>query len=130
MNAPSPDVFTAFTAWRNARIAAYYAEPCPDELMDKLVDRALDAERALAATPARCADDILLKVLCLALAAHEQTYAGAPIMLPRVDRDPGTDYTEDAMWEAVIADLLAISPLIAEATTAPPLAHQVEGQVA
>lgn len=122
---PSPDVLAAFERWRRATLAAYFAEPCPEKLMDQLTDEDIQATRALSVTPAKNPLDVLLKLLPMALILNDPVL-GQPPLMPVNQPDPETDYQEDAFWRSIIIDLAAVSPLLAEAMATPPSAYMVE----
>ncbi|ARR52155.1 hypothetical protein HY78_01105 [Rhizorhabdus wittichii DC-6] len=112
-------VRAAFIAWRDARLASYYAYPCPDSLADKLYKDAIAAEWALAAAPAETAVDIVLKLLPLHLSINDPPAAAEPLR-PVVEREPNSRYISDDFWEALIDDMARVEPLIADAFKAHP----------
>ncbi|MES2497101.1 MAG: hypothetical protein V4618_13385 [Pseudomonadota bacterium] len=115
---PPSAVEKAFGAWRDAKLVGYYAQPCPDEIMNRLSENEIALERVLAATPAVSHRDIVLKLLPIALVEHSPD-ANRPPLLPVVKREGGSDYAEDACWEGVIRDMIAAEPQIAICTKMP-----------
>lgn len=106
----SPEVLAAFEAWKLAELAAHYAEPCPDEVMNMLVGRASDASDALHAIEPTSADDMVLKLFTLLLRDWEPSVGGHP-MRPHGD---------DAEFVTrLIAQLGATSPALAAAMAEP-----------
>lgn len=121
---PTP-VAAAFEHWRMAYITCYYAQPCPDEIMDRLMGEETEALRALADTPAETADDLVLKMLPLAMIENDPPLGQHP-MVPVNDPQADTDYQEDALWRGIIRDLSTVSPLLANAMKASPSEYCVE----
>jgi len=118
MSAPSLAVLDVFLRWKRAELAAYFAQPCPDPVMDELSEEAIEAARAIADVPAQNATDVLLKLLPLALILNEAPL-GQPPLLPVNAPEEGTDYQEDALWRSIIADLGRACPILAEAVATP-----------
>ncbi|MFV0623760.1 hypothetical protein ACBY01_07095 [Sphingomonas sp. ac-8] len=108
-----------FDAWRLAQLACHYAQPCPDEVMSALVASEGKMFGRLVNTPSLTADDLVLKLLPLALIEHGGMI-GNPPLAPVVERDPGTQYQEDDIWESLIRDMAAVSPTLAAAMAPPP----------
>ncbi len=76
----SPEIVAAFNAWSVAELAAHFAAPCPNEVMDYLTDAAGERYQALAALPAANADDCLLKIMPLVLAEWPAAPGAAPLV--------------------------------------------------
>jgi hypothetical protein len=112
---PSPETLAAFEAWKMSELAAHYAAPCPDDLMEYLVDAESSAFDALQAAPVASADDMLLKLFPLLLRDMEPA-SGEPPFRPSLSRS----YTYDApFYERLIADLGTTSPALRAAMAEP-----------
>lgn len=111
----SPEMLAAFEAWKLAELASHYAAPCPDEVMNHLVDLAGDAFDALQAAPAETADDMLLKLFPLVIRDMEPR-KGQPPMRPMASRSYSYP---DAFYDRLIADLGAVSAPLRAAMASP-----------
>ena len=115
----SPRMLACFADWQRAYLTAHYAAPCPDHLMNALVEQSTDRERALAECPATNADDLLLKLFPIILAEFEQARGDAPLMPKFEGVGCLIGKPADERFRSVVADLLKISPCIAAASAAP-----------
>lgn len=111
----SPQTLAAFETWKLAELAAHYAAPCPDEVMDHLVGLAGDAFDALQAAPAANADDMLLKLFPLVIRDMEPL-RGEPPMRPMASRSYSYP---DAFYDRLIADLGSVSIQLRSAIESP-----------
>lgn len=114
MNA-SPETVAAFEAWKLAELATYYADPCPDEVMDQLVDLSHAAFNALQSAPAVTADDMILKIFPIVLAEFEPRLGEPPLRFSVTDQ-PNYD---DAFCARLIADFSNVSLQIRDALDVP-----------
>lgn len=112
-----PPISKAFTVWAFAELAVHYAQPCPDDVMDQLVNVADDRLGVLAAMPANSADDIILKLFPLIIDYFEPK-AGDPPMRPAFDEGENAS-TADRLVQSIVADLSRLSPEISRAMAAP-----------
>jgi hypothetical protein len=110
----SPAIEAAFRAWCLAELASHYAQPCPDDVMNYLVNEHCTHGESLAAQPAGNLEDLLLKLYPLLLANFEpQTARGDhPLVLSLYGGGNG----DDKLIQSVMADLVRLVPAIAEAT--------------
>lgn len=113
----SPEIAKAFTRWARAELAAHYASPCPDEVMDALVERAGEEVGALSALPAATGTDVALKLFPFILAYYEPKVDDAP-MLPVFSSGDGGEHHE-CLLASALDDLRRISPEAAQAMAAP-----------
>jgi hypothetical protein len=111
----SPQMLAAFEAWKLAELASHYAAPCPDEVMEHLVELAGTAFDALQAAPAANADDMLLKLFPLVIRDMEPA-KGEPPMRPMASRSYSYP---DAFYARLIADLGTVSPHLRAAIASP-----------
>lgn len=112
----SPEVLAAFIAWRNAELAEVRNSPCSDKHMSSLVDATSAATEALAAVPATNADDLVLKILPLAVGFLGRRARQSPFAL-EVDSD---DETDDAIiWRGLVRDLPNVSAEVRAAMAMP-----------
>lgn len=122
---PTPAVRAAFERWRLLEAAGHYGQPCPDEVMEGIIDEASQAIRALAAVPATNAADVLLKLLPLALIECDPRL-GEPPFQPVVEAPDGEKYQELDLWRGIIADLPVVSAILAETMTLPASGWAIE----
>lgn len=113
---PSPEMAKAFKAWQMAELATHYAIPCPDSVMDALVNDASDRLDALNRTPPATADDLVLKLFPLLLWVFEPK-PGDPPLYPMITEAVGTNIVDG--YRAMIRDIGRVSPLVAMAMQAP-----------
>ena len=67
----SPEVAARFDDWRRAYLVAHYAAPCPETVMNALVEEEYERKGRLSDQPAANADDMLLKLFPIILAEFE-----------------------------------------------------------
>jgi len=111
--APSP-VRQAFEAWIAARITYDLADSGlePDE--DPTYMGWIEAERTLAATPPRSAEDMLFKLFPLALSEHGPTsYQGTFELVYQPAGPVDAPYLDDSTWRGLIDGMMALSPRLA-----------------
>lgn len=114
----SLQMVTAFEAWKVAELAAYYASPCPDEVMNALCSISSVAFDRLQETPVTSADDMLLKMFPLMLREFEPMRGQAPLRPVQ-----STSYNYDRAFVDRLCDELAkLSPALADAIAQPPKA--------
>lgn len=111
----TPEIADAFRGWKFAELASHYAQPCPDEVMNKLVDDTYDRLGHLASLPAVSADDLLLKLFPIVLAYFEPKVDDPPL-LPVFDQGEGE---RDGLCQSIIEDFCRLSPDVARAMAAP-----------
>lgn len=111
----SAQTLAAFEAWKLAELASHYAAPCPDEVMDHLVEQAGNAFDALQAAPASSADDVLLKLFPLIIRDMEPL-KGQPPMRPMASRSYSYP---DAFYDRLIGDLGSVSAPLRAAIASP-----------
>ncbi|WP_335308995.1 hypothetical protein [Sphingomonas phyllosphaerae] len=104
-------MLAAFQAWKLAELAMHYASPCPDEIMDHLVQQTYVTFDALQATPAENADDVLLKLYPIMLREFEPKKGEPPL---RLSGSSSYEYDE-AFRDRLNADLCGVSAQIAAA---------------
>lgn len=112
----SPEMLAAFEAWKLAELASHYTSPCPDEVMDALVEQAGEKLEALHAAPVQSADDLLLKLFPSLVALFEPP-AGAAPLCPAVGEYHGS-YIADG-HAAMMRDIGRLIPALAEAMAVP-----------
>jgi hypothetical protein len=105
----------AFVRWRDAELAAHYAAPCPDEVMNQLVDIESESFDALQALPVTTPEDMLLKLFPILLREMEPAANEHPLK-PGESRAYGYDRM---FYERLTADLREASPAIRAAIDAP-----------
>lgn len=110
----SSEITDIFSDWFMSELASHYASPCPDEVMDHLVDVTWSHAARLAAQPATNAADLLLKVFPLLLASYEPKSGDQPL-LPVFGESNGSS----TLLQSVVDDLHRLCPIIAEAMQAP-----------
>lgn len=110
----SSEIADIFRDWYMSELASHYAEPCPDEVMDHLVDVTVSHAARLAAQPATNAADLLLKAFPLLLASYEPKSGDQPLV-PVFGKSNGSS---KLLW-SVVDDLRRVCPIIAEAMQAP-----------
>lgn len=115
---PSP-AEQAFEAWVTARMTYEELVAAGGSPEGAEFNAFLDAERALAAAPARTAEDIVLKLLQLAMNEHGGMGDKGPFALEWSSSAPGEPYLEDLAWRGLIDGMLAVSPRIAEVVALP-----------
>lgn len=108
-------VASAFERWANGEMSCHYAQPCPDELMNFLVDRIWADLEEMAAVPAANAEELLLKIFPLLLATYEPKKDEPPMLPSHGEGNNGSP----GLLAAVIADLRRISPEIAQCLAVP-----------
>lgn len=111
----SPEILAAFEAWKVAELAAHYAAPCPDEVMNALVERIGDAFDVLQALPPTSADDMLLKLFPFIIRDFEPSKGRPPL---RPEQSRAYTYSDDFI-SRLIAQLAAASPAIGAAMAEP-----------
>lgn len=100
----SPELLAAFEKWRLAELAGHFAQPCPDDVMDALVNHAVEAEMELGAVAPRSAEDLALQLFPLLLAIHEPKMGHAHLVPNFSDSRIGGKYTE-VLWNNLLARL-------------------------
>ena len=111
----TPSTVAAFETWKLAELAAHYAAPCPEEVMNDLVDRAGEKFDALMAMPVASANDLILKLFPLLLRDMEPR-AGDPPLRPVASKSYAY---EDAFYARLVADLAAVSTHLSDAIETP-----------
>jgi hypothetical protein len=114
----SPEVLVAFENWKCSELAARYAEPCPQEVMEHLVDAESQLFDDLMDLPAANADDMLLKLYPVMLREFEPKRDAPPLRLGE-SRSYGYD---TSFYEQLIEHLGAVSSPIAAASSVLPIA--------
>ena len=103
----SPAVAMAFDAWMLAALAVNYAKPCPDDLMNALVDQEYAAMARLATAPAATCDDLVLKLFPVLLAEFEPNGGDHPLV-PLAQG--GSGGVGDQGLATILSDLVRLSP--------------------
>lgn len=111
----SPHILAAFETWKLAELAAIYAAPCPDAVMNSLVDRSYDAFDTLQGLPPGSADDMLLKLFPLLIRDFEPSEGRPPL---RPEQSRAYSYDEEFVAR-LISQLSDTSPAIAAAMAEP-----------
>jgi hypothetical protein len=111
----SSEITHAFLAWKHAELACYYAEPCPDAVMDSLVTIQSDAFAALQALKPQSCDDMLLKLFPVLVREFEPKTNEPPL---RPSESSNYEYGE-AFYARFHQDLAQMSPLIRDAMAEP-----------
>ena len=112
----SPSISARFCEWRASELAAHYASPCPDDVMNQLICQVEDAADRLAEHPATNIDELLVKLFPLVLANFRPAGHGAHPMVPASGDANGSD----VLFESVLEDLKRLSPPIILETMAVP----------
>lgn len=110
----APAIEAAFLSWAHSELAGHYANMCPDEVMDHLVNRAWADLDLLGKLPAQSSDDLLLKIFPLLLATYEPKSGDMP-MVPTFGENNG----DPELLKSVVQDLARLSPAIAKMMAAP-----------
>lgn len=105
----SPQIAAAFAAWAHSELAAHYAQPCPDAVMDHLTDNITQSKAALAAVPAQTGGDVALKMFPALLYEYEPK-AGDPPLLPNPASASNAD---EGLIGSILADIRAFFPEVA-----------------
>jgi hypothetical protein len=108
MNA-SPPIATLFAAWAHSELAAHYAQPCPDALMDHLTNRISLTKEALASAPARVPGDIALKMFPVILYEYEPKIGEAPL----VPNPESAHSIDEGLIASILADIRQFFPEVA-----------------
>lgn len=110
----------AFEAWAAARLA-YDLAP-PDESLNgdgPLMEAIIRTEAALAAASPATPEDMLYKLMPLALHEHGPNMYEGTFAIRWTPRQEGTPLLDDEMWRGLIDGMLKLSPRIAELEAMP-----------
>jgi hypothetical protein len=111
----SPEIAAAFEKWKLSELAAHYAAPCPDEVMNCLAAWTGETFEALSALEPQSADDMLLKLFPVLLREFEPK-VGEPML--KLSQSNSYVY-HDVFITRVNQDLARLSPTLAKAMAEP-----------
>ncbi len=114
MTASAP-ILAAFAAWKDAEHIVFLAEPCDDDVMDRLTDFSAVAFHDLQAIPAESAADMLLKLFPILLRVFEPAKDAPPL---RPGYSAWCGY-EPAFFDALNSEISRLSPQLLEAINLP-----------